>query len=471
MEMRITSLGLQLMRVQQGLITQEWIPRLFDQYDRLLHAIANLTTFEIIKVIQETENSLIEFLMMNFHLPGQVFSELLASARSSLNQSVDAVLPRMIANKYRESQLIKGQTLNLSRTAFLDFWSSIAEIFTAFQITPNHFVKCVAKKTLCINASQNDNECLVELSKLEDFMGLFFGSISNYKFYSKIAMIYSNVFERISRDRYNQRLSIALTSVRKDYTGPQTLELNKYIEIGPAGLLGPSNRGDGLVIFGRHSHADIVFPESEKYVDLVSLLLYNGGNNYYLVDCSKRGCCGLKIKNELDYLLRPGCLVNLAKNLIFNIEKIDFEQVDKAFAGDSTTTYAYEEEEKEIHSTITLHCLDGPYLDNKFRFSTRTREGPSKPTHMLGCGGGGEAPDFFLPKETGVSRRHCDLNFKNNEWHIYDSRSLNGTFQLLKTFDQYQSKRHSNAVPLFESEADGMRVILLSKYTFIVGKT
>ena len=469
-EMRISSLGSQLVRLQQGLITAAWIPLLFNQYTRLLQGISSLTTYEIVQLIQETEDLLIEFLVMDFRMPRQAFSQFLSSARNSQGQSVDEVLPRFLATMYRQSQLFTGQTISLPRIAFLDFWGNITDTFRVFQIEPNNFVKCVAKKVICTNASINDRECLVELTRLEEFMGLFFGGIKNYKFYSKISKIYSIYFEQFSMNRYEQRLGISLTSVRKEYTGPQTLGLNRPLEVGASGLMGNTNRGDGLVIFGRHPHADMVFPETEKYVDLVSLLLYNGNGNYYIVDCSKRGCCGFKLENQKNYLLKPGFLINLAKNLIYKIERIEFEEVAPTIlGGDSPVTFAYEEEEKEIHSTLTLQCLEGPYKDTPFRLTTRTREGPRKINYMLGCGGGGEAPDLYIPKETGVSKRHCELIFDNG-WHAYDRMSLNGTFLLFKTFDQYHAKSHSNSIPLFASEAIQSIIIMISKYIFIIAK-
>ena len=93
-------------------------------------------------------------------------------------------------------------------------------------------------------------------------MQLFFGNIKNYKFYSKISRIYSEIFE-------SQDIQITPTFLRLAYQGPQSFELGQKFEATPVGLKTENCRGDGLIIFGRHPHSDIVFSADDKFVDLV----------------------------------------------------------------------------------------------------------------------------------------------------------------------------------------------------------
>ena len=114
------------------------------------------------------------------------------------------------------------------------------------------------------------------------------------------------------------------------------------------------------------------------------------------------------------------------------------------------------------------NCLQGIYQDTHFSFSTISPEGSVKRMFIIGCGGGVNTTDLCLAKSTGASMRHCELRFENNEWQINDERSLNGTYILLKSFDQFRSKRISNLIPLFQKEHEYLNAILLSKYIFTI---
>ena len=146
-------------------------------------------------------------------------------------------------------------------------------------------------------------------------------------------------------------------------------------------------------------------------------------------------------------------------------------------SGEDPITYEYGYEDRTIHGIILLKCIEGCYQDHNFIFSTQEASESLKTEHLLGCGGGGEAPDLFLPKGTGASQRHCLFTFDQNAWWINDERSSNGTFLLIRNHEQFMANSISNAVPLFQRIPNHPRgeyfdsaVILVAKYTFMLQK-
>ena len=91
---------------------------------------------------------------------------------------------------------------------------------------------------------------------------------------------------------------------------------------------------------------------------------------------------------------------------------------------------------------------------------------------MWRAGGGGFAPDIFIPRETGLSRKHLVLDYIENEWFLKDDSSTNGTYILAKNQEQYEKKKQSAAFPIFSDiTSNDFAVIIVGKYTFAVRKT
>ena len=305
-------------------------------------------------------------------------------------------------------------------------------------------------------------------------MKLFFGNIKNYKFYSKISKIYSEIFSNMTKDKLLQKIKICPASLRKAYQGAHTFELGHEFIGEFLGLQTVNFRGDGLIIFGKHPHADIRFPEDEKFIDLVSLIIYNSGSNYYAVDCSTRktAYCGIKMPQNMLVPSSKNDLISLAKTVLFKIDNIEFENIEINLPDMEETemeeTYTYEQSDLKMDSSITMTCLEGPYVDNTFRITTKTREaGVFKEEHILGCGGNGISPDLYIPLRTGVNRLHLTLVYQKLAWNYLDIASTNGTFLLMKNNEEYKAMKNSRPKPLFREGCNEVGV-LVSGYTFFL---
>jgi FHA domain len=230
------------------------------------------------------------------------------------------------------------------------------------------------------------------------------------------------------------------------------------------------------VIFGRHPHSDIVFPEDEKSVDLVSLILYNFNDNYYAIDCSTRGYCGILVGKRNIIPVHQGMLISIAKTTLFHVENINHEyQSNNDLSQGDTNTWNYDEMQTfALHSNLFLKCLDGPFKDQSFKLPTRTKSPQErKNVHIVGRGGLGYSPDLFLPTETGVGRKHCEFRFieEENKWVLEDENSLNGTYILFKTLEEYKLKRYSNLSPIFSRISSiSDCTLLISRYIFYISK-
>ena len=414
-DIRMRSLCSQLVRIKDCLIQTNYIGGVFDQYRDLIRNYYMVDNTTMLNLIQNLEDAVISNLITHLKIPATAVANLIRQSRSEPpNQSLDFILPKFLSLTINHNVNV---TIGNRKTTFLDFWTiNMPNIFEAFQIPANDFIKCLARKILCRNATEPDNTLQIGLRLIDSFMQLFFGNIKNYKFYSKISKIYSEVFSNMPKDKWAQRIKIVPTSLRKAYQGAHTFELGHEFIGEFLGLQTVNFRGDGLIIFGKHPHADIRFPEDEKFIDLVSLIIYNSGSNYYAVDCSTRktAYCGIKMPQNMLVPSSKNDLISLAKTVLFKIADIDFENIATNLS-DSEQTYEYEQSDFKMISSITMTCLEGPYVDNTFRITTKTREaGVFKEEHILGSGGGGVAPDLYIPRESGVSRKHATLVFKEN---------------------------------------------------------
>ena len=462
---RSKSLCSQLFRLQDSLISLNWIREVLNGYRQLMISYSTSDSQALLRIIQNLEDQIISNLLSNLRIPQKIFNNLLQQSRNeSSNQSIDIILPKFLS-------LIINQANKNNLLSFMDFWTNeMLNMFFIFQIPFNDFGKCVAKKALCPNPLEPDNTLQIDPRKIESFMQLFFGNIKNYKFYSKISRIYSEIFEPMSNRKWAQEIQITLTFLRLADQEPHTFELGQKFEATPVGLKTENCRGDGLIIFGRHPHSDIVFPTNEKLVDLVALIIYNSETNYYAVDCStKKGAyCGIKIHLGIPLILTEYDLISLAKTVLFQIDKIGYENVD-AYIADTSDIYEYKQPGFKVYPILRITCVEGPYANQKFIITTQTSEtGVLKEDHIFGCDG--TIADFFIPKkynnkETGISARHLTLIFKNDTWSYLDIDSSNGTFLLMKNNEEYQSMRNSTNKALFNQNFRHA-IILVSGYIF-----
>ena len=457
---RIKSLASQLLRIQNGLSAAKWVPKLLYQYDKLIYAISHQTILKLYQIIIETEDLFISCMSLemegSFRVLYYRFTNIskfefdcLAFSRNNSDQSLDSILPRYLA--CITSSSIRHLDFFPSKIGFTDFWNPILKsILAILKIDDNDFVKCAAFKALCGKPKDKYYAGIIEPQKLESLMALFFGNIKDYKFYFMISKIYNSMIQPIISDSCKQQLTIILTSVRNHYTtGPQTLVIDQPLEIQP------SIRGDGLVIFGRHPYADVIFPKEDKNIDLVSMILINVKNNSYLIDCSSKGICSIRLENLIYYPLKEGNLIRIGECATIYIEKINI------------FTASYSTEEEVVDSSIMIRFLEDSDMSNSFIIST-SHGGKGRYKFMPGQGSNAAIKDLFMP---GSNSQHCELRYSDDcEWQIYDKCSKSGTFLLLKSENQLKFDQSSSAVPVFASVSDTKRVIVLHGYTFILAR-
>ena len=220
-DVRMRSLCSQLVRIKDCLIQTNYIGGVFDQYRDLIRNYYMVDNTTMLNLIQNLEDAVIFNLIIHLRIPETTATSLIQQSRSqSSNQSLDFILTNVLS-------------FCVSNVTFLDFWNIYMPfIFEAFQIPANDFVKCLAWKILCPNSIEPDHTSQIDLRLIDSFMQLFFGNIKNYKFYSKISKIYSEVFSNMPKDKWVQRIKIIPVSLRKDYQGAHTFELgHQFMEI------------------------------------------------------------------------------------------------------------------------------------------------------------------------------------------------------------------------------------------------
>ena len=483
-EERLDGLASQILRIQDISPAATYVSGLIVACEELIKGFRTLNSNELRNLILKVEDHTLSQILVGLGIPATSFTDLLASVRqNSQSQSLDIILPKFLTFNFQNSlknfQQAKIQTINKKpEMAFKDFWLLIGDTFRTFHIDQNNFSKCLAKKELCNQIHEDDNLCIVDLLKLENFLKLFFGKIKDYKFYSKICKVYSEYLHDLDVNLYPKQIRIVVSTLNKVYKGEnQTLNIGKEYFVDSAGIKdSPTYRGDRLIIFGKHPQSDIQFPPDEPNIDLVSLLIYNAGNNYYLVDCSKKSYCGTMIFKGKHIPLEQGMLINLAKTILFTVQESSHRQVDVNSENNpnSDRTYQFSNESIVTHSDIKFEFLEGPYINQSFIRTTEVRDNSSNQLgslHKIGCGGGGEAPDIYIPSEYGISRRHADLIFEDGHWSLVDERSTNGSFLLIKNYSQFVGRQTSTPVELFsERTSENMATLLLSKYTFFIHK-
>ena len=458
---RLKSIQGMIVRMAQTHLQSIWIKKLLDSLEKFIKNLANSNSSNIKVYLEEIENEILSCLVVDLNIPSafyqSIMKELASPDGSSLKLS--KLFPKFISN-YLRKKLIQQSV------ARGDFEHDAKSLFDSFQIPYNYYVSSLANKYF-------GNEYTYNLHYLENFMELFFGSYKNYKFYVKIAKCLEQLtFKFPSEQLFPVNYDITLTVPNKAYTGNKpTLVQDQKFCVTPPGLQSENYRRDQLVIFGRHKAADIQFPPDDSSIDYAAFILINTDTNVFAMDISKKQNCGIKIDNNVPFSLGKEMLINLAKTQTFHIEDIRFE-IAAPISGESETTLFFNDDEGQMHSFITLECIEGIYKGNKFQMTTKTRDpNTRKLNHMFGCGGGGEAPDMFIPKESGVSRKHIELIFNENDqsWEVVDFRSTTGTYIYLKNNLQFKNRDYSRAFPIFKEVAQySNRTILVGKYVFFI---
>lgn len=448
-----------IVRIARTHLQSLWINKLLESLNKFIQNLANSNSSNIQVYLKEIENETLSCLVADLTIPAAFYNNIINQLVSpdGRDLKLSKQLPKFIAMYLR----MKFNQVNVARG---DFEHDARVLFTSFQIPYNFYVVCLANKYF-------GSEFTYNLEHLENFLELFFGSFKNYKFYVKIAKCVEQVAPILANSHlFPAEYNITLTVPNKAYTGnQQKIVQDQTFNVKPPGISSHSYRGDQLVIFGRHKGADIQFPPDDRSIDYAAFILINTATNVLALDISKKQNCGIKIDNGIPFTLSKEMLINLAKTQTFHIEEIKYEAA-AAVNGESEATFHYDENEEQMNSIIIMECVEGIYNSNKFPFTTKTRDPNTKKLkHMFGCGGSGEAPDMFIPRESGVSRKHIELIFNEETqcWEVCDISSTNGTYLYLKNITQFKNREYSRVYPIFTSLAQySNRTILVGKYVF-----
>jgi hypothetical protein len=179
----------------------------------------------------------------------------------------------------------------------------------------------------------------------------------------------------------------------------------------------------------------------------------------------------MKLEEKKLYLLLKGSLINIAKTQTFHIEDIKMNSGVED-AGESPFSYVYEDDNAVVDSHVILDFIEGSYQGNKFSLTTKTRDPCNKKlVHTFGCGGGGESPDFFIPRESGIGKKHLEFRFDSvtKIWSMFDQGSVNGTYFLLKNLEEYRNKKYSGLYGIFDEVKPGaFKTLLVGRYIFFL---
>jgi hypothetical protein len=201
----------------------------------------------------------------------------------------------------------------------------------------------------------------------------------------------------------------------------------------------------------------LVFPDDDKSIDLAAFLIFHLRNGVVGINISKNSYCSLKLQSGRSYELKPGQLLNFAKKELFLIKSIRFSD-------------ASQESDVLTNSTLTVENQEGLCQGTCYEFYTQTSN-PSikKLTHTIGCGSGGVSPDFFMSPSLGISKIHAQLTFDeaSRTWSISDNVSTNGTYLLMKNFEQYSRKQYSSLVNIVENGLSH-GVFMIEKNAFFI---
>ena len=440
------------------------------------------------------EQELINYLATELKIPFVHFSKLLKASLANIEYpSISSLLPKFL-ELVIQSNLQKNST-NLD-ISYMDFKIELSKFMILMSTGFNHFTNQVAKQVICGNVLEDDFGLNINFYKVHEFLELFFGSKRNYKFYGKMNSLTQPL--NLKPMNYMNNITLSLTKPRVAYKGP-----TKVLPVSPMmvtykglekGKMDPSLdenqeevnlenfRNDGIIVFGKHPKCDVRLPADDPEVDNVAMILYNSLDNYYLIDCSKKNPCCFKLFDYEDPdegkkthpIIVQSHIYSFAKTMMFVAQDISFASFTQSDSHDGETTLHYNYDEERTHSVLKLKCLSRPYENQEFILKTSVHKKPQEMKLVHNIGSGGEIafpPDIFIPKEKGISKIHAQIIFDpdTSSWYLADKESLNGTFRILKTEDQYLNKKPSGFCKLFKEGYDSngnLSVFTVCNYSF-----
>ena len=440
---RLISISSQIERTTYMPTKNNDIHNLLTLYKNLIDSILFEPDLIISIQLEEIECTLIGILTTDICM-GNLFQRYILEARNiSEPPTLDQLLPNFLT-------LVMRRELYGNQIFFADFYAYFMKILKKFQIPSCIFIKQVVKKVMCAEFSRNDDLCCVSLEMLPQLLGLFCGSMDNYRFFRKISIIYHGVFQKLPKEYNPEKFSLKFTNTSKNHEGNEGINYDTSYLIFPGGI-GQANlyRNDRMVIFGNHQYADIKFPSDDPEIEPVVLLVYNAGSNYYAVDCSQKGYCAIKLNQNRRYELKEQMMMSLGRTILIAIRKIEYminpsaSEEDQEYDLDSNT---------EVHSKLHLTFLKGPYEEITLSTQERNSQNPKR-VHILGRGGRGVCPDILITDQwRSISTKHLVFNYtEGNSWNVVDEISSYGVFLLLKTEVEYSQKIDSQPVRLFSS--------------------
>ena len=470
--MRMQSLANMVSRISDTMINATWIQETLNDCQAFMYKIVKNTYFRI-HIDQDLsliEQKVLSSLTAVLSIPHDIAPSLYNEAKNQLGNfcTLDSLLPKFLA------LYLKKVVFTINYIFKGDAEPYFQSLFDSYQIPFNEFSKNLAESILC---GRNQNN--YSFDRLEEFLSLFFGSYENYKFYVKTAKILenikgNNIFPTGSPLKY----TITLSNFNSSYKGKNRITMaGDVFECNGLGYNKDRCRNDGLLLFGRHPNADIVFPPDDFSVELLSCIIINSNDGIYIVDASKASkasaplrysyCC-IKLDHQKKYKCLKGQLINLAKRFTYHVEDVITEDDNRESKNQDPATRLYGSYEPD--SDIRLKCEEGLFKDQIIIITTKTFNPQEKKLiHKFGSGGGGIDVDYSFPDGYGVSREHFHLEYDTNKsnWNIIDYKSTKGTFLLLKNYDQLIRRVHSGCLKLFKKNTLGeCKIFTVGNYFF-----
>ena len=270
-------------------------------------------------------------------------------------------------------------------------------------------------------------------------------------------------------------LVIIPTSIPSKFKGTGFIEIGQIFNVDCFGVPGSKRYcEDQMVVFGRVDNeedlVDIPLPPNDFSKSHLHAIIYLKPEAIYIQDTSDIGRVGIKLMSDENLKLQSGMLIMFSNCIVTKVEKIDLTVNENSQLPDEDDI---EDTQAQFSSILYLKYLTGPLKDTTTRLKS-----DEKHTFAVGCGGNGNVPDLFLPRDTGVSRLHSTLTYspQDGTWRLKDEGSTNGTFFLLKSHQQYETKEPSELYPIYSQnplELHGLsfekfRVFNFGDYSFLL---
>ncbi|OMJ71025.1 hypothetical protein SteCoe_30871 [Stentor coeruleus] len=331
---------------------------------------------------------------------------------------------------------------------YVDLMVNIKKLFETFNIFLNSFTIQLFKKYAC----EGSDEFICQKIKVREFFEEVFGKPLNFKFLFKANRVFARFPDR--KDSHsNTQLLFTCTDFDKSFLPKENSLVDKTFEITTAGMKSKNLRCDGFVTIGRSPLADFVLPYEDKKVDLLAFAMYFDGEIWHMMDCSKKTNVFIQMTPQKPYLLKPGLIISPVGMVHIWIKNIEQNYDNEEYYDDNI----------KIHSSLYYEYINGP-LSNSFGdkvkvCSTLTRTpNEFKSEYFFGKGGAGNAIDCLIDCNGFASGKHFSFTYTNNmNWNCTDLSSKNGTYYMMKNYDQYIEKSPSKIIPLFYSSKETIK--------------